>query len=272
MDFSEASYIALKYAISMAKVQNACIHIVHVIDQEKKIGEEDWDSVTQIIERERKSVTILQSSLCEMIHTEGIETKSLVEFGNLILIIKKHIGEISPDLIFVGKKEGKNKKDSRLLKYLLDDYSGGILITQKETQFSESSQILVGCSERTLKCCNTDLVMDLGKVTNTTLEVFHVQKSNLSKKTNHLSNEWLKFDENRLSINFTSIIDNKVLNGITSFIDKTKSDLICLGRGKRKKSFWESVFDSSGYLDKIVDQVHIPILVMATESDGVKGI
>lgn len=267
MDFSEASYIALKYSISMAKVQNACIHIFHVIDQDEKIADENLDSVTQIIEKERKSVTILQSSICEMIHTEGIETKSMVEFGDLIWMIKDQTEKINPDLVFVGKKEGKLKNESRLIKYLLDDYQGSILIVQKEQQFEESSQIALGCSQRTLKSCNIDFALELGKLTHKDLHAFHIQKTSFYSKSEDLSEEWNLLAENNPEIECTYHKGSQILDGIISFIQKSKSDLVCLGRGKRRESLWSMVFDSSGYLDQLVDRINIPILVLETNTE-----
>lgn len=267
MDFSEASYIALKYAISMAKVQNACIHIFHVIDQDEKIADENLDSLTQIIEKERKSVTILQSSICEMIHTEGIETKSLVEFGDLIWMIKDQTQKINPDLVFVGKKEGKNKNDSRLIKYLLDDYKGSILIVQKDQQFKESSQIVLGCSKRTLRSCNIDFALELGKLTRKALHAFHIQKSNFYSKSEGLSDEWKQLEKNNPEIKCTYHKGAQIIDGMISFMQQNKSDLVCLGRGKRRESLWSKVFDSSGYLDQLVDRINIPILVLETNPE-----
>jgi len=266
MDFSKASYMALKYAISMAKMQNACIHIFHVIDQDEKAADENLDSVTQIIEKERKSVKILQSSICEMIHTEGIKTNSMVEFGDLIWMIKDQTQKIDPDLVFVGKKAGKQKNDSRLIKYLLDDYQGSILIVQKENQFVSTSQIVLGCSERTLKSCNVDFALDLGKLTTKTLHAFHVQKTNFYSKSKGLLEEWNNL-QNNSEIECTYHKGTRILDGIVSFIQQSKSDLVCLGRGKRNQSFWSKIFDSPGYLDQLVDRVNIPILVLKTNSE-----
>ena len=55
-DFSDASYIALKYTISLAKLIKSTIHICHVANPEKIVGSDNALMAVAEIELESKKI------------------------------------------------------------------------------------------------------------------------------------------------------------------------------------------------------------------------
>ena len=71
-DFSEASYVALRYAISMAKSTLSKIHLFHVANASSIVKSDNQAAAIREINSERKKIVARLTSLVEIIETEKL--------------------------------------------------------------------------------------------------------------------------------------------------------------------------------------------------------
>ena len=105
MDFSEASYKALKYSISMAKMIPSHIHVLYVANGEEVVDTENGIIALRAIEEETRKINKTLKSIVEIINVEGLSSTAHYQFGNVKHVLKSQIDQIQPELVILGKKK-----------------------------------------------------------------------------------------------------------------------------------------------------------------------
>ncbi len=262
MDFSEASYAALKYTISLAKLLNGEIHVLYVANPTEVVDSDnplvamiEIDLDTAKNERKLKSII-------EIITAEGIDATYRYCFGNIIGQFKEQVECTKPNLVIVGKKMGKSKFSGKLTSYLMSSYDGSLLIVGEESEFQTDTKISLGCNGNTLNLSNPEMIFSLNKYTKTPITLVEVKNTIDSNHQNILPEGWKSLYEKDSNIQFECQNDSNVVNGLVNYVSSNNISLLCIGRGKRK-SFLQRLFSNKSTTAlKIVNRINIPILVL----------
>ena len=71
IDFSEGAYIALKYAMTLAKEMDGSLHLFHVADASNISDSENPLIIQQSIDEEAAKIKIKLKSIVEIVEAEG---------------------------------------------------------------------------------------------------------------------------------------------------------------------------------------------------------
>ena len=268
MDFSEASYLALKYTISLAKLLGGKIHVWHASNPMELVDSENPLKVIDAIESETKKIKRKLISIKEIIAAEGIDASSHLALGNTINDFEDQVECIKPNLVIIGKKMAKPKFFGKITSYLLNNYSGSLLMVGEESEFQTDAKISLGCNGNTLNNSNPEMIFSLNKHTESPLTLVEVKNTNDSSKQMSLPNGWKSLYEIDRNIQFESQNESVVANGLFDYVSKNNINLLCIGRGKRK-GMLQRLFSNQSTISEVVNKVNIPILVMGTNSESV---
>jgi nucleotide-binding universal stress UspA family protein len=267
MDFSESSYISLKYAISLAKITQGNIHVCHIGNPEKIVESNNQAAALRAIESNTKKVENKLASIIEIITTEGIQATCHHTIGNIINELESVLDVVKADLIVVGKKKEKSKFSGKLSDYLLNNYSGSLLITGMDGVFKFDSNISLACNENTLRQYPPVLVNKIERNTTSSLKLIKVKVPVDSNWEIDIPKSWQSFYTINLNIQFEHEEASTVVNGLINHINKNKIDMLCIGRGQQR-SFLQRLFTKKATtISKIVNKTNIPVLIVGTNSN-----
>ena len=265
MDFSEASYISLKYAISLAKYLGGRIEIFHAIDPEKISGLENSQAFLSSLDQVNKEVENKLKSLVEMLDTEGIQSNYNYSYGKIKSEINSHVLKIKPDLVIVGSNT-KNAK-GRIMNHFLNTYSGTVLITKSEGEFDLETNISFACKETTIKNSNLEIVNALDKLVDSSLSIIKVNsnQSNGAIIEPPLGVQLLEKPESELR--FYAPNNTSVADGLINHITKDEIGLICIRRSKNNSRGLGKIFSKRLTSTELVKSViDIPILLLGNRN------
>ena len=264
LDFSKASYIALKYVINLAKIINLKINILHVIDVGKKKNKTDLISN----ESAESVVKAKLSSIVDIIEEEGIHVSSTYIKGSVNDEIKKHLLKyrLNDKIVVIGKSKNNTKVLGNTVSYLLHEYSGTLLVVGEEREFHHDSKLSVGSNGKHLKRSDLQVLFDLDRYTTHPLSVLNIENHNETEpfeivdfpKVN------LSFDDENLS--FEYLKSSTVAHGLIEHIYKEAIDLFCIGREKTDSSLINLFINKNSTISKIVKATNIPILIVGGTS------
>jgi nucleotide-binding universal stress UspA family protein len=266
MDFSEASYIALKYAITMAKLVKGNVHVLHVANPKKIVDTDNPVAALRAIEIETTKIKNKLNSIIEIISAEDIFASSYYSIGNIIKELENHINQVNPDIVVVGKKKNSAKFSGKLSDYLRNKYSNSFLIVDEESEFKTDSKIAFGCNSGMLNKYDPDIIFELDKHTKTTLILLNICKNTEFTEKIDIPSTWKSSNGKARSILCESQESSTVVGGLVEHIADKNIELLCIGRGK-PRGFFQNLFYSQGTtMSEIINKVNIPILVMRYNS------
>lgn len=254
MDFSKESYIALKYAISIAKLLKGKINIYHVYNPKETTTHKEQSNVDESLLNIKEKL----NAIIEITKTENIPVSTTVSIGLLTSELKKHIQSISPNIIVIAKKKEKLSLSGELTSYLTNTYKGALIIVDKETSFQVGSKIAYNGMNKILD--KEDIpyyILELNKFTKSPL-VFFKTKNNIIPNTNTLQEI-----EKDVNIQLEHLKNQNSLDELIKYVNQNDIKLLCLGRENPKKFFQSFFSDQSTVISKIFKEIKIPILLMA---------
>jgi nucleotide-binding universal stress UspA family protein len=268
MDFSEASYIGLKYAISLSKLLKAEIAVLHVASPSKMMDSYNPSVVARAINADTIKNQRKLNSIKEIIETEGIEATSHYSIGDKIDKLEEVVKETNPDLVVIGNKGKKSKFSGKLTGYLMRKYAGSLLLVGDENEFQPTTKISLGCNGDTLSKSNPEMIFSLNKHTETPITLVEVKDSIDSNPQKDLPNGWKSLYEMDKDIQFECQNNSNVVTGLVNYISQNNIKLLCIGRGKQKKLMQRMFSNQNTIAAEVADQVNIPILVMGLNSNS----
>jgi nucleotide-binding universal stress UspA family protein len=115
---SQAAFNSLEYALNLARVRNASLHLVHLTDMDELTESENPVVVRRILDRlERKAENCIES-LREIIEESGVTVLSSECFlGNVDVLLRRQIESLIPNLIVIGRHCFRNLSISSVIKW-----------------------------------------------------------------------------------------------------------------------------------------------------------
>jgi nucleotide-binding universal stress UspA family protein len=260
-DFSEASYSALKYAISLAKLIKGNIHVCYIANPSKIVSNDNQVAAIRDINSENKKIVKKIGAIVEMILTEGINAIPHCYIGNIIYEFEELTNHLKPDVVILGKKAENLKLAGKLTSYLMNEYLGSLLIVKEDTAFKNDTKISVVCNNNTFDLYDSKLIFSLNNQTKPPLKLLKInQKNDLNTKIT-VPQTWressYEIDDSIQLEQNTTIVDS-----LLQHITNNDTELLCIGRGKSRNYLQRMFSGSPSTLKDVVNKIHTPILVM----------
>ncbi len=268
MDLSQESYTALRNAVSLSKVIDAGIDIFQVKAPKDIVKYENQISAMRSIYEERYATKKKLKDLVSLIlEEENIPIIYNFAFGNVKNEIKEHIEKTNPDIVVLGRRDQKlvNFLGDGVTRFLLNNHSGALLIAGEEMKFKSLDEISIGFFSDNLEDSAIEIPKILSEQTKKPIKFFSVHKNS----ENTLNKEVLA--QLNISNTIPKAIDyefeegNNAIDGLSSYISKNKIELLFAGRRKKKNSFMEQLTESNIRLNKTIQKLRVPILIMGTK-------
>ena len=109
VNFSNASYDALTYAVNMAKEVNGMIQLLYVSPTNSSTNSYNPFIINKQINAASNKIISKLESIVEIIETEGIGVTYKHVFGNIKIEVENYCDEFQPDLIIIGNEKLKGK-------------------------------------------------------------------------------------------------------------------------------------------------------------------
>ncbi len=150
MDFSKASYAALKSAVNLAKITNGTIEILHVGAAKDIAEQENQMAAMRSIYENKLSLKKKLSNLTQLIQKEeNVPAHFTLSIGNIKNEVNDAIQTFEPDVVVLGKRKKKvvNFLGDGVTKHLLGSFKGGILLAGEENTLETHNQMSLGVLE-----------------------------------------------------------------------------------------------------------------------------
>ena len=265
MDFSNASYTALKYSISLAKLLNANIHVMHVVDVSSLVKGDNQASAMRAVDSKVRGVENKLRSIVEIIETEDVSASQQHLMGNITLEAGQYAKEFKPDLIVVGKKSSKLNFSGRLSNYLTNKYSGAVLIVDEDAEFRADMNITFGYNGKPMNDCDPQLLFEMDKHSNRPLTCLKVDMQEGAEDGVDLPESWISGEQSPKDINYESRVNSTMADGLVDYISNHDVELLCIGREKQKSLLKGLLSSQRSNTARIINRVHIPIMLMRRE-------
>ena len=262
-DFSEASYNALKYTISLAKLIKGDIHVCHIANPGTIVKEDSQVAAIRELDLETKKIKNKIGAIVEMIMAEGINAIPYCAIGNIITEFKEYSETIKPDVVIIGKKVGRPKLSGKISSYLMNEYKGSLLIIGEDSIFQNNTNISIACTEMPFDQYDPNLIFSLNNQTEAPVK-FLKFNSNSSDKIK-VPSTWRESSyEIDQKIQFAH--NGQLVPAIIEHIAENNTELFCIGRGKQKNYLQRVLSNGTTTVSGITNKIQTPILVMGTSS------
>ncbi|MBT6440309.1 MAG: universal stress protein [Flavobacteriales bacterium] len=265
-DFSEASYVALRYAISIAKSTLSKIHLFHVANASSIVKSDNQAAAIREINIERKKIVARLTSLVEIIETEKLNAAFDYHMGNFSAVLAEQLKFSKPDLVIIGQK--KKISLSEAVNILIDIHEGAIIIISKESEVFSNSNISLALDINTFYNYKINLSFGIKELTNIHLKV--VNKIEKSKAKDVIVLPKLNLSYYEKARKFISNHFNYRYNvaDIIQQIDDKEHDLLAIAREKRNHSFLNRLFFPNTNLLGLINRTKKPILLLSKTNDN----
>ncbi len=262
-DFSDASYKALKYTISLAKLIKSSIHLCYISNPGKIAENDNQLAAMRELSLETGKVKRKMRSLVEIITAEGINAIPHSSIGNIVGEFEDYIEVINPDLVVFGKKKENPKLSGKITNHLMNKYAGSVLIIGGDSEFTSDTKISLGCNNETLNRYNPNLLFSLNRQTKSPLTLLKIKNGSNSNEQIQLPVTWGKSDNGKEQhLDFVYENDSVISQGLLDHLSKNNTDMLCIGRGKSKNMMQKVFANSSNIASDVIQHVDIPILLM----------
>lgn len=261
IDFSEASYISLKFAITMTKQVGGNLRLFHVADGEEIAGNESPIAALRSVDQVNSEIEDKLKAIAEMIEEEGIRVLYEFSYGNVKNEINAHIATVKPDMVILGRRT--QNRIGKITKHFLNTYSGCVLITGVESEFSSKTNISLACSKTTSDNYYLSIVYGLHQSVNPPLSIINVLTNHSDHKTIQSVIPLHQPNKMESTLQYRHSLNSSVAEGLIEHISKDSVGLLCIGRKINGSWGLKKLFPQSSAPSEIIESIDIPILLLA---------
>lgn len=262
MDFSESSYHALKYAVSLSKLFPVHIQLFHVVTA---IEKDDYQLNLQkmVIPKVEKAMKKLDA-IVDIISADGISVSYEFSFGNLLIELESQLKKCKPDLVVVPKRNLENKVSKKILNFFVNKYSGSFLVVGKELEFSGNTKMAIAFSSKNFKNYDWNTVFEINKHTENELRLLHVLKSG-TVNPDYLQGSWKKFLKNETDVELNLVNNKSISTGVLDSIKEKEIEFVGIGRGHPSSSLFNLGLSKKGIVSNVINKLDIPVFVLGKQ-------
>lgn len=261
VDFSEASYISLKFAITMTKQVGGNLRLFHVADGEEMARTDSHIVALRSVDRMNNEIEDKLKAIAEMIEGEGISVAYEYSYGNVKNKINNHIATVKPDMVILGRRT--QNRVGKITRHFLKSYSGCALITGVESEFSPTTNISLACSKTTPDNYNLSIVYGLHQSVKPPLSVINV----LTDYSDHKDMESVipLHHPNKMesTLRYHHSLSSNVAEGLVEHVSEDSVGMLCIGREINGNWVLKKLFSQPSIPSEIIENITIPILLLA---------
>ncbi|MBL4653473.1 MAG: universal stress protein [Flavobacteriales bacterium] len=265
MDFSNASYLALRYAITLAKSIDCGIQLFHVADPNDIVQSDNQAAAIREINSRKEIIESRLSAIVEIIEAEKIDSTYDYSIGSITGELKVYIQANSSELIIIGSHS--NSKLGEITQYLVNHYNGALFLISKETEFAANSKTSVACNLKTVIEADLTIAFDLAKVSKSPITIFNNGASAEPHREIENPSVWKSYYEPNRKVNFIYCKSDSTTDGIIEHIDQEKPDVICIGRGKKNNTLFNWIFPTSSIASQVIGRTTTTVLLLPNAKD-----
>jgi len=272
MDFSQASYTALRNAVSLSKLIDGSIEVFQVKAPTDIVKHENQLTAMRAIDEEHSATKKKLQSLVNLVsEEENIPIIYDFTFGNVKNEIREHIEKTNPDIVVIGRRNQKlvNFLGDGVTRFLLKNYSGALLIAGEDLKFKSPNEISLGFFSDSLENSAFEISKILSNQTKKPIRLFGVHKTSGNNVTKEVLAKLNTTDSDHKTIVYEFEEGDNVIDRLSTYVSKNKIELLFMGRGKKKGSV-EQPTTSNIKLNKTIQKLSVPILILGTQEHNHK--
>jgi nucleotide-binding universal stress UspA family protein len=234
VDFTQASYNALQYAVLLAKESEGQVKLCHVVDMNEIPESDNQVSVSLALDRLFKNAERKLKSLREFISLDYINTEEDVIMGNVQYSLINRIEKVKPDVIVVGRKTENKINKGSVINYITKNTNTPVLVIPQNhnPKIPDHAVVTIDVSPELVVRFKT--LLSIIKKISPDISILNIRSS----KNNVASQNWIADLRSQYGINAQFLSgDHTAANGsLDDFIKENKIDL--LYNVKSKKSWF----------------------------------
>jgi len=216
----------LKSTISLAKMIDGDVNFFHVKSAADIVEKDNQLSAMRVINKEYTAINKqIQNLINPMSKEYDASIHFTFSFGNIKDEIDKHIQEVQPDIIVLGKKKSNpfNFIGDHITEFVLKAHSGVIMIASDKNGLEPNQEIALGILNGLEPSSNLEFADDLIRNSQKPLKSFNVVNTSKTKKEPQTSSDGkivtYVFEKN----------DNSIKN-VSNYVSKNNINLLCINR------------------------------------------
>lgn len=240
----------LENALNLAKHINGDIDIFHVKKASEVVEKDNQLNAIRSIKDEHK---IIDKRIKDLISSASNPCKINYSYslGYIKDEIEKHITEIKPDIIVLGKRKSKslNIIGDNITRFILKKYNGDIFITSSNSVLKTNSDMSLGVfnnSEKTSNIANG--LLECSKKPLKSFKIIESLPSNKKKENTNSNSNIIEYAFEKQSNTFKNI---------SNYLLKSKVDLFCINR----KNDTNTSFLKKTELEQLVSAINVPLFI-----------
>ncbi|MBU2940970.1 universal stress protein [Lacinutrix sp. C3R15] len=221
----------LKSTVSLAKMIDGEITLFHIKKPIEVVERESQLSAMRSINEkhlitDKKIETIVKPIAKE--YKVRIDYK--LSFGNVKHEIESYIQENKPDMVVLGKKNGKkiNFIGDNITEFVLKTYKGPVMIASNQDALQPNQEVSLGVLNTVDKSLNINAIQKLINKTKAPIKTFHITKG-----TNNEVSQNTTLNNNNFEYIFEE--SDKALESVSKYVSKNKINLMCLDKNNKTK-------------------------------------
>jgi len=259
MDSSDASIIALKYTITLAKVVQGKIKLFHVARPTDIFSTHIQVGANKDIEKATHDVRKKLKAMTEMIATEGIQSSFNHQIGNSRVEIENELNTKDPIVVVMGKASPLYHDNTDITNYLYKQYDGHLLIVGQNSKFHNNTNIALAVNE-TVEDSKIKLVTDLAEFSMSPLTICKINSNCSGDRDPTLNKNWEVSNSDNIKVEH--YINANFEDGVIEFISKNKPQLLCLGKNKKRQLRFSNLFNKHSCVSNMINKINVPVLVL----------
>jgi nucleotide-binding universal stress UspA family protein len=250
-DLKKSSSTVLKSTISLAKMIDASIELLHIKKPTDVVERESQLSAIRDINKKHLATELkLQKLINPLTETYQIDMSYKLAYGNVKNEIESYINEQKPDIIVLGKRQSNtfNFIGDNLIQFILEKHKGEILIAGNKGLEPEK-MLSLGLLNQNQVPKNLAFANDLINHTQQPLKSFQVVKYSKQKKENELASE-------HKVIEYVFEKSDSVINNLSNYVSKNNINLLCVDRTTSNKA---TQIDSN--IQEVLKKINVSVLL-----------
>ena len=230
-DLKKSTSTTLKSAVNLAKMIDGDIEFFHVKKPIDIVERENQLSAMRTINEKHAQTRKKIENLINSISKEyNVNIKHSFTFGNIKSEISKHIDEVKPDIIVLGKKSQNSISliGDNLTNFVFSEHDGTILLASNKNTFEPNKELSLGVLNTSDESFKLDLAENLLEHTQKPLKSFKIiNKVNTINKTNNT------VVNNKKTVEYVFEESNNTLKNMSNYLSKNNINLLCFDRGNK---------------------------------------
>ena len=259
-DFSENADNALNFAVEIARYLKMKLHIFNAYEAPYSTHTMSTTLLTIMKQESEKHIKLCAEKLKK--RAPDLEVETSVRHGNTIRLIVEKADHINAELILMGTKGASGFKEvffGSNTASVVQHSSCPVLVIPNHATFTPFHKIVFASD---LKMENYEASVNYLKVF---ADVFYAQVLAL-----HVLNEEENDSRDELKLkglknSYHTIKNNNLEEGINTFVEKNKADLLVIIA--RKHNILDLLFHPARLSKRLVNHIHIPLLVLPNEKN-----